>query len=228
MKKMNIKSWAIEDRPREKLLLKGIQNLSNAELVAILIGSGNRDETAVTLSKRILNSTQNNLNKLAKLSAEELQRFKGVGEAKAIAIITALELGKRQFFEDTVIQSKISSSKNVFDLMQPKLADLPHEEFWVVYLDNANKVIDKQQISKGGLTSTLVDVRLIYKRAIELAAIGIIICHNHPSGKVDPSHSDIELTQQIKEAGITLNIKLLDHLIIGKKKYFSFADEGIL
>ncbi|CAL2075226.1 DNA repair protein RadC [Tenacibaculum sp. 190524A05c] len=228
MKKMNIKSWAIEDRPREKLLLKGIQNLSNAELVAILIGSGNRDETAVTLSKRILNSTQNNLNKLAKLSVEELQRFKGVGEAKAIAIITALELGKRQFFEDTVIQSKISSSKNVFDLMQPKLADLPHEEFWVVYLDNANKVIDKQQISKGGLTSTLVDVRLIYKRAIELAAIGIIICHNHPSGKVDPSHSDIELTQQIKEAGITLNIKLLDHIIIGKKKYFSFADEGIL
>ncbi|WP_412766989.1 RadC family protein [Tenacibaculum platacis] len=228
MKKMNIKSWAIEDRPREKLLLKGIQNLSNAELVAILIGSGNRDETAVTLSKRILNSTQNNLNKLAKLSVEELQRFKGVGEAKAIAIITALELGKRQFFEDTVIQSKISSSKNVFDLMQPKLADLPHEEFWVVYLDNANKVIDKQQISKGGLTSTLVDVRLIYKRAIELAAIGIIICHNHPSGKVDPSHSDIELTQQIKEAGITLNIKLLDHLIIGKKKYFSFADEAIL
>ncbi|CAL2075227.1 DNA repair protein RadC [Tenacibaculum sp. 190524A05c] len=225
---MNIKSWAIEDRPREKLLLKGIQNLSNAELVAILIGSGNRDETAVTLSKRILNSTQNNLNKLAKLSVEELQRFKGVGEAKAIAIITALELGKRQFFEDTVIQSKISSSKNVFDLMQPKLADLPHEEFWVVYLDNANKVIDKQQISKGGLTSTLVDVRLIYKRAIELAAIGIIICHNHPSGKVDPSHSDIELTQQIKEAGITLNIKLLDHLIIGKKKYFSFADEAIL
>ncbi|CAL2056434.1 RadC family protein [Tenacibaculum sp. 190524A05c] len=228
MKKMNIKSWAIEDRPREKLLLKGIQNLSNAELVAILIGSGNRDETAVTLSKRILNSTQNNLNKLAKLSVEELQRFKGVGEAKAIAIITALELGKRQFFEDTVNQSKISSSKNVFDLMQPKLVDLPHEEFWVVYLDNANKVIDKQQISKGGLTSTLVDVRLIYKRAIELAAIGIIICHNHPSGKVDPSHSDIELTQQIKEAGITLNIKLLDHIIIGKKKYFSFADEGIL
>lgn len=228
MKKMNIKSWAIEDRPREKLLLKGIQNLSNAELVAILIGSGNRDETAVTLSKRILNSTQNNLNKLAKLSVEELQRFKGVGEAKAIAIITALELGKRQYFEDTVIQSKISSSKNVFDLMQPKLVDLPHEEFWVVYLDNANKVIDKQQISKGGLTSTLVDVRLIYKRAIELAAIGIIICHNHPSGKVDPSHSDIELTQQIKEAGITLNIKLLDHIIIGKKKYFSFADEAIL
>ena len=225
---MNIKSWAIEDRPREKLLLKGIQNLSNAELVAILIGSGNRDETAVTLSKRILNSTQNNLNKLAKLSVEELQRFKGVGEAKAIAIITALELGKRQYFEDTVIQSKISSSKNVFDLMQPKLVDLPHEEFWVVYLDNANKVIDKQQISKGGLTSTLVDVRLIYKRAIELAAIGIIICHNHPSGKVDPSHSDIELTQQIKEAGITLNIKLLDHIIIGKKKYFSFADEAIL
>ncbi len=177
MKKLNIKSWAIEDRPREKLIIKGKESLSNAELIAILIGSGNRDESAVALSKRILNTTKNSLNNLTKLSIEELQRFKGVGEAKAITIITALELGKRQFFEKTSIQPKITSSKDVFELIQPKIRDLLHEEFWVIYLDNSNNVIDKHQVSKGGLTSTLVDVRLIYKRALEIAAVGIVICH---------------------------------------------------
>lgn len=228
LKKLTIKSWSLEDRPREKLLLKGKQTLSNAELIAILIGSGNRDESAVALSKRILNSTKNNLNQLSQLSVEELQRFKGVGEAKAISILTALELGKRQFFEKVEVHPKISSSKDVFEVMQPHLGDLKHEEFWVLYLDNANKVLSKNQLSKGGLTATLVDVRLVYKRALELSAVGILVCHNHPSGKLTPSNSDIELTKQIKEAGATLNIKLLDHLIISKKKYFSFADEGVL
>lgn len=228
MKKLTIKSWSLEDRPREKLLLKGQQNLSNAELIAILISSGNREESAVDLSKRILNSTQNNLNYLAKLSVEELQRFKGVGEAKAIAIITALELGKRQFFEKSKMLPKITSSKDVFEIMGLNLASLKHEEFWILYLDNANKVLSKYQLSKGGLTSTLVDVRLVYKRALELSAVGMILCHNHPSGKIQPSNADIEITKQIREAGLTLNIKLLDHVIIAKKKYFSFADDGIL
>lgn len=228
MKKLTIKSWSLEDRPREKLLLKGQQNLSNAELIAILISSGNREESAVDLSKRILNSTQNNLNYLAKLSVEELQRFKGVGEAKAIAIITALELGKRQFFEKSQMLPKITSSKDVFEIMGLNLASLKHEEFWILYLDNANKVLSKYQLSKGGLTSTLVDVRLVYKRALELSAVGMILCHNHPSGKIQPSNADIEITKQIREAGLTLNIKLLDHVIIAKKKYFSFADDGIL
>ncbi|MFY7671345.1 RadC family protein [Tenacibaculum sp. MEBiC06402] len=228
MKKLTIKSWSLEDRPREKLLLKGKQTLSNAELIAILIGSGNREESAVGLSKRILSFTDNNLNHLGQLSVEELQRFKGVGEAKAISIITALELGRRQFFEESKVLPKITSSQEVFEIMRQNLEDLKHEEFWVLYLDNANKVLTKYQLSKGGLTATLVDVRLVYKRALELSAVGVILCHNHPSGKIQPSNADIEITNQIKEAGITLNIKLLDHVIIGKKKYFSFVDEGVL
>ncbi len=228
MEKLNIKSWAIEDRPREKLMLRGIHSLSNAELIAILIGSGNRDESAVDLSKRILISVQNNLGSLSNLSIEALQRFNGIGEAKAISILTALELGKRQFSENIEVKPKITCSKDAFELMYQRIGDLKHEEFWVLYLDNANKVLDKYQLSKGGLTATLVDVRLVFKRAIELSSVGMILCHNHPSGKMQPSHSDIELTKQIKEAGVTLNIKLLDHLIISKKKYFSFADEGVL
>ncbi|CAM1341969.1 RadC family protein [Tenacibaculum amylolyticum] len=228
MEKLNIKSWAIEDRPREKLMLKGKTVLSDAELIAILIASGNREESAVELSKRILKSMGNNLNKLGRLSIEELKRFKGIGEAKAISIITALELGRRRHFEGKKRSDKIVSSKDVFKLMQPIIGDIQHEEFWVIYLDNANKVLAKHQISKGGLTATLVDVRLIYKRALELAAVGIVLCHNHPSGKLKPSNSDIQLTNQIKEAGATLNIKVLDHVIVIEKNYFSFADEVIL
>lgn len=228
MKKLTIKSWALDDRPREKLLAKGKSVLSDAELIAILIGSGNREESAVALSKRILQSVNNNLNKLAKLSVEELMQFKGIGEAKAISIITALEFGKRRQFEEVVVHPKITSSKDVARLIQPIIGDLQHEEFWVLYLNNSNKVVAKQQISKGGLTATLVDVRLLYKRALELFAVGLVVCHNHPSGKLTPSSADIRLTQKIKEAGITLDIKLLDHLILTEKAYFSFADEDIL
>lgn len=228
MKNFTIKSWALDDRPREKLVAKGKTALSDAELIAILIGSGNREESAVALSKRILQSVDNNLNKLSKLSVEELMNFKGIGEAKAISIITALELGKRRQFEEVVVNPKIASSKDVANLMQPIIGDLQHEEFWVLYLNNSNKVLAKHQISKGGLTATLVDVRLLYKRALELAAVGLVVCHNHPSGKLKPSRADIELTQKIKTAGETLDIKLLDHLIITEKAYFSFADEGIL
>ncbi|WP_298765643.1 DNA repair protein RadC [uncultured Polaribacter sp.] len=228
LEKLTIKSWALDDRPREKMLAKGKTALSDAELIAILIGSGNRNESAVGLAKRILQSVNGNINELAKLSVENLSTFKGIGEAKAIAIITALELGKRRQLETALEQPKISSSKAVFNLMQPVIGDLPHEEFWVLFLNNSNKVLSQFQISKGGLTATVVDVRLLFKRALELACVGIIVCHNHPSGKLQPSNADKQITQKIKDAGVTLDIKLLDHLIITQKAYFSFADEGIL
>ena len=228
MKKISIKSWALDDRPREKLMLKGKSVLSDAELVAILIGSGNREESAVALSQKILASVNYDLNALAKLSIEELMEFKGIGEAKAISIITALEFGKRRQFEERHTVLKIKSSLDAVTILQPLLGDLEHEEFWVLYLNNSNKVLAKHQLSKGGFTATLVDVRLLYQKALKLSAVGIIVSHNHPSGKLRPSKSDIELTNKIKEAGVTLDIKLLDHLIITEKMYFSFADEGIL
>ena len=226
MKKMTIKSWAVDDRPREKLIAKGPSSLSAAELIAILIGSGNKQESAVDLSKRILMSVDNNIHQLSKLTPEKLTLFKGIGLAKAISIITALELGKRRQLANVVINSKITSSKDVYHIMQPLLGSLPHEEFWVLYLNNANKVLSKNQLSKGGITATLVDVRLLFKKAIEISAVAIIICHNHPSGKTEPSSQDKVLTKKIKEGGISLDIKLLDHLIITEKSYFSFADNG--
>lgn len=228
MEKLTIKSWALDDRPREKLVAKGKLALSDAELIAILIGSGNREESAVGLSKRILQSVNGNINSLAKLSVEKLIEFKGIGEAKAISIITALELGKRRQLQVALEKPKITSSKDVFNLMQPVIGDLEHEEFWVLFLNNSNKVVSKTQISKGGLTATIVDVRLLFKRALELASVGIIVCHNHPSGKLEPSNADKQITQKIKVAGVTLDIKLLDHLIVTEKSYFSFADEGIM
>lgn len=228
MEKLTIKSWAIDDRPREKLVAKGKSALSDAELIAILIGSGNRQESAVALSKRMLQSVDGNINELAKLSVEKLTTFKGIGEAKAISIITALELGKRRQLETAMEKPKITSSVAVFNLLQPIIGDLEHEEFWVLFLNNSNKVVAKNQISKGGLTATVVDVRLLFKRALELAAVAIIVCHNHPSGKLQPSDADQQLTQKINEAGTTLDIKLLDHLIITEKAYFSFADENLL
>ena len=228
MDKLTIKSWALDDRPREKLLAKGKAVLSDAELIAILIGSGNRNESAVALSKRILSAVNGNIYELAKLSVEKLTEFNGIGEAKAIAIITALELGKRRQLEVALEKPKIVSSKNVANLMQPIIGDLDHEEFWVLFLSNSNKVLAKSQVSKGGLTATVVDIRLLFKRALELASVAIIVCHNHPSGKLQPSVADKNLTQKMKQAGNTLDIKLLDHLIITEKAYFSFADEGLL
>jgi DNA repair protein RadC len=228
MEKLTIKSWALDDRPREKLLAKGKTALSDAELIAILIGSGNREESAVALSKRILKGVNGNINELAKISVKKLTVFKGIGDAKAISIITALELGKRRQLETALEKPKIASSKDVANLMQPVLGDLEHEEFWVLFLNNSNKVVAKNQISKGGLTATIVDIRLVFKSALELASVGIIVCHNHPSGKLQPSTADKQLTQKIKEAGIILDIKLLDHLIITEKAYFSFADENLL
>jgi DNA repair protein RadC len=201
--------------------------LSDAELIAILIGSGSRNESAVDLSKRILGSVNNNLNALGKLSISQLINFKGIGEAKAISIIAALELGRRRRAEDAVELTKITSSKTIFEIMQPIIGELPHEEFWIVYLNNSNKVISKSQLSKGGITGTLVDVRLVFKTALEIGATGLILCHNHPSGTLIPSDADKQITRKLKLAGDSLEIKVLDHLIVTEANYFSFVDEGI-
>lgn len=222
-----ITNWSEDDKPREKLMLKGKSALSDAELIAILIGSGSRNESAVDLSKRILSSVNNNLNALGKLSISQLINFKGIGEAKAISIISALELGRRRRVEEAVELTKITSSKTIFEMMQPIIGELPHEEFWIVYLNNSNKVISKSQLSKGGITGTLVDVRLVFKMALEMGATGLILCHNHPSGTLIPSDADKQITRKLKLAGESLEIKVLDHLIITEMNYFSFVDEGI-
>ena len=227
-KSFTIKNWAQDDRPREKLLQKGRSSLSDAELLAILIATGSRNESAVDLCKKILAKTGNSLNELGKLSVKQLMEFKGIGEAKAITIVAALELGRRRRTEEALEKKKISSSSSVFELMQPVIGDLPHEEFWIVYLNNSNKVIDRFQLSKGGITGTLVDVRLALKKALELGATSIILVHNHPSGNLNPSSSDKQLTQKLKTAGESLDIKVLDHVIVTEKSYFSFADEGLL
>ena len=224
----SIKNWSQDDQPREKLRDKGKSTLSDAELLAILIGSGSRNESAVELCKRILSSVDNNLNALGKLSMKQLMAFKGIGEAKAITIIAALELGRRRRSEDALQQKKISSSLSVFELMQPIIGELPHEEFWIIYLNNSNKVIHKNQLSKGGITGTLVDVRLVLKTAIEVGAVGLILTHNHPSGSLKPSEADKQITQKLKLAADSLDIKVIDHLIITEKTYFSFADESLL
>ncbi len=208
-------------------MLKGKAVLSDAELVAILIGSGSRNESAVSLSKRILQSVNNNLNALGKLSLKQLMEFKGIGEAKAVSIAAALELGRRRRAEESVELLKITSSKAVFEIMQPIIGELLHEEFWVLYLNNSNKVIYKAQLSKGGITGTVVDVRLIFKMALEHNATAIILSHNHPSGKLLASDADREITKKLKFAGEQLDIKVLDHIIITENGYLSFQDEGI-
>lgn len=224
----SIKDWSEEDRPREKLIAKGKESLSDSELLAILIGSGNKNESAVALSKRILSSVHNNLNTLGKLSIAQLKKFNGIGEAKAISIVAGLELGRRRRSELIETVTKITSSKAVFEIMQPVLGDLKHEEFWTVFLNNSNVIISKQQLSKGGITGTLVDVRLLMRKALELGAVGIIICHNHPSGTLKISEADKLITAKIKKAATVLDIKLLDHLIITEQAYISFADKELL
>ncbi|MCX7547883.1 DNA repair protein RadC [Xanthomarina sp. F1114] len=224
----SIKNWNETDQPREKLRDKGKASLSDAELVAILIGSGSRNETAVDLSKRILASVDNKLNALGKLSLKQLMTFKGIGEAKAITIAAALELGRRRGGEELIQKKKITSSQSVFQIMQPILGELPHEEFWIIYLNNSNKIIQKNQLSKGGITGTLVDVRLVLKNALEVGATGLILVHNHPSGTLKPSEADKQITRKLKLAGESLDIKVLDHVIVTEKAYFSFADESLL
>jgi len=225
---LKIKDWALEDRPREKLLNKGINSLSDAELIAILIGSGNKNESAVELSKKILKNVDNNLNELGKLKIEELEKNKGIGTAKAITIIAAMELGKRRKQSDLIKKNKISSSNDAYIIFSIILADLSYEEFWILLLNRSNKIIDKIRISKGGITGTVTDIRIIMKEALDKKATSIILCHNHPSGNVKPSESDIKITKKIKEAGEIMDIKVLDHIIVVEKEYFSFADEGMI
>jgi DNA repair protein RadC len=225
---LTIKSWAEEDRPREKLLSKGRHVLTDAELIAILIGSGTKKETAVELSKRILAHFENNLNELAKLSVKDLIKFKGIGEAKAISIIAALELGRRRKEAEPIKRDKITSSKDIFQVFLPQFIDLPHEEFHVLLLNRSNTVIRKEFVSRGGVSGTVVDPKIVFKIALDHLASSIILCHNHPSGNLKPSDQDIVLTKKIKEAGKILEIPILDHLIITDSGYFSFADEGMM
>jgi DNA repair protein RadC len=225
---LSIKYWSDDDKPREKLIQKGRSVLSDTELMAILIGSGSRNESAVELSKRILASANNSLNELGKLSIKQLMQFKGIGEAKAVTIAAALEVGRRRRGEVARKITKITSSKSVFELLQPKIGELQHEEFWIVYLNNSNKVLQTKQLSKGGITGTLVDVRLVMRQALELGSVALILAHNHPSGTLKPSNADKQITQKLKAAAQALDLKVLDHLIITEKAYFSFADEQIL
>lgn len=227
--KLNIKDWAEEDRPREKMLLKGVSALSDAELLGILIGSGNKSETAVELSQRILHSVSNNLNTLGKLEIKDLIKdFKGIGEAKAITIVAALELGKRRKLSEALVSPQITSSKDVYDIFHPILADLKHEEVWVLFLNRANKVVKNIQISKGGLTATVVDIRLIMKEGIQSLASAMVLCHNHPSGNTQPSDDDDQITKRLKEAGHIMYIRLLDHIIVCDNSYYSYMDTGRL
>lgn len=227
--KLVITEWALEDRPREKLMSKGTRALSSAELIAILIGSGNKRETAVELSQRILNSVGGSLNTLSKLTVEELvSAFDGIGEAKAISIIAALELGRRRKSEEVAQRRRITSSREAYEWIYPQLADLPQEEFWVVLLNTANRIIDTLRVSQGGTTSTLVDMRLLFKPALLQQASSLMLFHNHPSGNHLPSRADDQLTLKIKEAAALFDIRVLDHLIVTDTAYYSYADEGRL
>ncbi len=225
---LTIKAWAEEDRPREKLLLKGKHSLTDAELIAILIGTGNSGETAVDLSRRLLSEVNFDLSKLSKLNVAELKKIKGIGEAKAVSIIAALELGRRRKDVKEIKSTKITTSREAVNMMQPVLGDLIHEEFWVIFLNRANGIIGKKQISIGGMSGTVADPRLIFKAALEEKAVSIILSHNHPSGNTQPSASDIQLTKNIIEAGKVLEITVLDHIIITQHGFFSFADEGMI
>jgi DNA repair protein RadC len=226
--KVNIKSWAEADRPREKLMLHGRRHLTDAELLAILIGSGNKNETAVDLSKRILSFYQNDLDALGKSSIAELSKFKGIGEAKGITIVAALELGRRR--KETVATpiQKIGSAIDAYQLLWPDLADLNHEEFWILLLNRANHVKSKHLISKGGQSGTIADPKIIFKTALENNAAYIILAHNHPSGNLKPSNEDIRLTKKLVEGGRMMDLLIVDHLIITDKGYYSFADESLI
>jgi len=220
--------WAVEDRPREKMLKHGFAALSNAELIAILIGSGNLNESAVELSRRILSDYKNDLNALGKSSVEKLKIYNGIGEAKAINILAALELGRRRHQAEPANLTKINSSEDAFSYISLELSDLSHEEFWVIYLDRANNVIDKTRISQGGVSGTVIDIRIILKQAIEKLATSIILFHNHPSGNLSASSNDLEITKKATEAAKLFDIKVLDHIIVAGKKFMSFADDGLI
>lgn len=226
--KISIKGWAEEDRPREKLNAQGRRALTDAELIAILIGSGSRTESAVELSKRILHYYDHDLNKLAKASVQELSNFRGIGEAKAISIIAALEIGRRRGDTETKAIETLMSSRDVYNMMHRHLVDLNHEEFWIILLGRSGKVLGKELISKGGLSGTVADPKIIFHIALQHQASGMILIHNHPSGNLKPSEADLSITKKLSEAGRMLDIQIFDHLIIGDNGYFSFGDESLL
>ncbi|MBV6645449.1 MAG: DNA repair protein RadC [Cyclobacteriaceae bacterium] len=225
---LTIKEWAEEDRPREKLIIKGKSSLSEAELLGILIGSGTKTLSAVDVGKLILQASKNDLNALARLSVNDLKKFKGIGEAKAVNIVSALELGRRRKDQERVEKIKINCASDTHELMTAELLDQPHEEFWVILLRRNNELIKKMQVSKGGVSGTVADPKIIFKSALESLASGVILVHNHPSGNLKPSTSDIRLTQKIKQAGQVLDIKVIDHVIFANDGFYSFADQGML
>ncbi|HWA34019.1 MAG TPA: DNA repair protein RadC [Cyclobacteriaceae bacterium] len=225
---LSIKDWSLDDRPREKLIQKGTASLSDAELIAILIGSGTANMNAVEVSKKLMQLVENSLAELSRLSVKDLMRVRGIGEVRAVTITAALELGRRRKELDTIEKAKISSSKDAFDQLEAELMDLPHEEFWVLLVNRAHRVIKKKRISEGGVSGTVADPKIIFKMALEELASGVIVAHNHPSGNMTASQSDIELTRKLQSAGKFLEIQLLDHLIFCGRKYFSFADQGML
>jgi DNA repair protein RadC len=225
---LKITDWAVEDRPRERLWTKGSSSLSDAELLAILIGSGTKNKSAVDLARELLAMADNSLNELGRLSVDSIRKIKGIGEAKAVTIAAALELGRRRKMAEASEHPQIRSSSDVFGLLSPLMEDLPHEEFWILFLNRANRVTGKMKISQGGVSGTVTDVRIVMKKALETLASGLVICHNHPSGNNSPSDADIRITRKIKEAGALMDIQLLDHLIITGKDYYSFADNGAL
>ena len=225
---LKITDWAVEDRPREKMIQYGTTFLSDAELLGILISSGTKDKSAIDLGRELLAIVNNNLNALGKLTIADLTKIHGIGNARAVTIAAALELGRRRKLAEIPDVIQIKCSKDVADIFQPILSDLLHEEFWILFLNRSNRVISRMKLSQGGISGTVTDVRLVMKKAIEYLASGIIVCHNHPSGNLNPSESDSKITQKIKEAGNLLDIQLLDHLIISDKDYYSFADNGLI
>jgi DNA repair protein RadC len=225
---LKITDWAVEDRPREKLIRTGTSALSDAELLGILISSGTKNKSAIDLGRELLAGVNNNLNTLGKLTIADLTKIHGIGNARAVTIAAALELGRRRKLAEIPEVVQIKCSKDVADIFQPILSDLVHEEFWILFLNRSNRIINRMKLSQGGISGTVTDVRLAMKKAIEYLASGIIICHNHPSGNLNPSEADSRITQKIKDAGNLLDIQLLDHLIISDKDYYSFADNGLI
>ncbi len=226
--RLSINQWAEEDRPREKMLLHGVAALSNAELLAILIGSGNAEESAVELMRKILKDYHDNLNELGKCDVDELCRYKGIGQAKAISILAASELGKRRRDEDVRERDAIACSRDIYQYFYPLMCDLPVEECWLLLLNHSMKVLERVKISGGGLTETSVDIRCVLREALIRRATSIALCHNHPSGNITPSNGDIRLTERLKKSAEVMNIALIDHIVLTDGRYYSFADEGYL
>lgn len=227
-KNIPIRHWAEDDRPREKLLLKGKRALSNAELIAILLATGGKEYSALDLSKSILNGSGGKLRPLSRLSAPDLMRLKGIGKVKAITLIAALELANRSGMEEGASKKKVSCSRDVYTYFRPVLHDSSYEEFWIMLLNRGNRILNSICISQGGLSGTVADPKKIFKMALEQYASSVVLCHNHPSGNIRPSESDIRLTQKLKKAGSFLDLPIIDHIIVGEDNYFSFADEGVL